>query len=70
MTVSRDITHATPHTYDDLVRLWELDDPTPLVGRGPRRRQDRAMVIAWCGALSAMATTFAALQWAIQAVGR
>jgi hypothetical protein len=44
---------------------------TPLVTRpGPRRRPDRVLVIARCVAAGSMATTFVALEWAIQAVGR
>jgi hypothetical protein len=44
---------------------------TPLVtGPRPRRRPDRVLVIARCVAAGSMATTFVALEWAIQAVGR
>jgi hypothetical protein len=73
MTLSRDFfdpTPLTPPTYDDLVRLWDLEPTLPAVRSRPRRRPDRLMAIAWCSALSMMAMIFIALQWAIQAVGR
>ena len=72
MTLSRDFlrpTPRTPATYDDLVRLWDLQ-ATSAVRCPPGRRHDRLMAIAWCSALSMMAMTFVALQWTIQAVGR
>jgi hypothetical protein len=60
-----------PVAHDDLERLLRLDHPTPLVTRSrPRRRPDRVLVIARCVAAGSMATTFVALEWAIQAVGR
>ena len=73
MTLSRDFIHRTsrtPATYDDLALLWDLEPTLPAVRHRPRRRPDRLMAIAWCCALSMMAMTFVALQWAIHAVGR
>jgi hypothetical protein len=49
---------------DELERLWRLDHPRR------RRRPDRALVLARCVAALSMATTFVALEWAIQVVGR
>lgn len=61
---SRPSSWPNPVALDELERLWRLDHPRP------RRRPDRVLVIARCVAGASMATTFVALEWAIQVVGR